>query len=215
VPNVRTRAVSAGVPVTVSGRASDAGGRVGGVEVSVGGGSWHPAAGRESWSYSWTPGASGAVTIRSRAVDDSGNLEGVAACRGEPGLGGAAAGSPPGAKPRKRDRTAPRVRVGPGRVRVSRRGWVRLRVTCPRRERICRVYLRLRRRGVTVARGRFRVAGGKTRTVSLRLKASLRRRLAQSGAVRVVVIGAARDAAGNRATFSARLRLLPPRPRPA
>jgi hypothetical protein len=215
VPNVTTRAVSAGVPVMVSGRASDAGGRVGGVEVSVGGGSWHPAAGRESWSYSWTPGASGTVTIRSRAVDDSGNLEGVAACRGEPGLGGAAAGSPPGAKPRKRDRTAPRVRVGPGRVRVSRRGWVRLRITCPRRERICRVYLRLRRRGVTVARGRFRVAGGKTRTVSLLLKASLRRRLAHSGAVRVVVIGAARDAAGNRATFSARLRLLPPRPRPA
>jgi hypothetical protein len=213
VPNVRTRAVSAGVAVTVSGRASDAGGRVGGVEVSVGGGSWHPAAGREAWSYSWTPGASGTVTIRSRAVDDSGNLEGVPACRGEPGLGGAAAGAPPGAKPRKRDRTAPRVRVGPRRVRVSRLGWVRLRITCPRGERICRVYLRLRRRGATVARGRFRVAGGKTRTVSLRLKASLRRRLAHSGAVRVVIIGAARDAAGNRATFSTRLQLLPPRPR--
>ena len=63
--------------MTISGTATDAGGGVvGGVEVSVDGGTtWHPAAGRASWSYGWTPGASGPVTIRSRAVDDSGNLE--------------------------------------------------------------------------------------------------------------------------------------------
>ena len=52
------------------------GGQVGGVEVSVdGGGTWHPAVGRESWSYSWTPTSIGSTTIRARAVDDSGNLE--------------------------------------------------------------------------------------------------------------------------------------------
>ena len=66
-----------GSAVTISGTATDAGGGVvAAVEVSVDGGtSWHPATGRASWSYSWTPAASGSVTIKSRAVDDSGNLE--------------------------------------------------------------------------------------------------------------------------------------------
>lgn len=61
----------------VRGTASDAGGVVGGVEVSVDGGrTWHPAEGTTSWRYRWNadaPPAAGA--IRSRAADDSGNLE--------------------------------------------------------------------------------------------------------------------------------------------
>ncbi len=62
-------------PVTIRGTAADAGGRVGAVEVSVdGGATWHPATGRETWTYAWTPAAAGQVTIRSRAADDSGNL---------------------------------------------------------------------------------------------------------------------------------------------
>jgi hypothetical protein len=67
----------AGIPVTVTGTASDSGGGlVGGVEVSVDGGvTWHPAEGRENWSYTWTPISSGPADIQSRAVDDSGNLE--------------------------------------------------------------------------------------------------------------------------------------------
>ncbi len=69
--------VASGSAVTVSGSAADAGGGVvGGVEVSVDGGvSWHPASGRGSWTYSWTPSGSGPATIRTRAADDSGNLE--------------------------------------------------------------------------------------------------------------------------------------------
>ena len=69
--------VQSGIPITITGTAIDAGGGVvGGVEVSVDGGTtWHPAVGRENWSYSWTPGGPGAMTIKSRAVDDSGNLE--------------------------------------------------------------------------------------------------------------------------------------------
>src|SRR2546426_709226 len=64
------------IPVTITGTAFDTGGGVvGGVEVSVdGGATWHPAVGRETWSYVWTPGAMGPVTIKCRAVDDSGNL---------------------------------------------------------------------------------------------------------------------------------------------
>ena len=62
-------------PVTIEGTAVDAGGRVGAVEVSVDNGvSWHPATGRETWSYAWTPTAPGPATIRVRAADDSGNL---------------------------------------------------------------------------------------------------------------------------------------------
>jgi hypothetical protein len=65
-------------PVTISGTASDSGGgMVGGVEVSTDGGTtWHPATGRESWTYTFTPRApQGPVTIKSRAADDSLNLE--------------------------------------------------------------------------------------------------------------------------------------------
>ena len=63
--------------VTITGTASDAGGGlVGGVEISTDGGTtWHPASGRESWSFTWNTGSSGTTTVRSRAVDDSGNLE--------------------------------------------------------------------------------------------------------------------------------------------
>ena len=73
--------VEAGTLVSVSGTAADAGGgRVGGVEVSTDGGTtWRRAVGRESWSYSWTPTATGAAVLRSRAVDDSGRLETPAA----------------------------------------------------------------------------------------------------------------------------------------
>ena len=69
--------VPTGVPVTISGTAADTGGGVvGGVEVSVdGGATWHPATGRSAWTFSWTPSAPGAATLRSRAVDDSANLE--------------------------------------------------------------------------------------------------------------------------------------------
>ena len=68
--------VQVGTTVTLAGTATDSGGVVGGVEVSLDGGTtWHRADGRDSWSYTWTPTQTGTVTIRSRAVDDSGNLE--------------------------------------------------------------------------------------------------------------------------------------------
>jgi hypothetical protein len=69
--------VRVGTIVNIAGTAADAGGGViGGVEISLDGGvTWHPATGRESWTYGWTPAVSGNYTIRTRAVDDSGNLE--------------------------------------------------------------------------------------------------------------------------------------------
>ncbi|MDH4046448.1 MAG: DUF4082 domain-containing protein, partial [Gemmatimonadota bacterium] len=66
--------------VTVTGTASDAGGVVAGVEVSVdGGATWQPAAGTSNWSFSFTPAGTGSLEIRVRAVDDSANLESPAA----------------------------------------------------------------------------------------------------------------------------------------
>ncbi|HET7871748.1 MAG TPA: N,N-dimethylformamidase beta subunit family domain-containing protein, partial [Terriglobales bacterium] len=69
--------VPAGSTITVSGTAADTGGGViGGVEFSADGGqTWHPANGRESWSFQWHPQFAGTGNLKTRAVDDSGNIE--------------------------------------------------------------------------------------------------------------------------------------------
>ncbi len=62
--------------VTIMGTASDLSGAVAGVEVSVDGGTtWRPAVGTAGWTYTWTPTALGAATIKCRGFDDSGNME--------------------------------------------------------------------------------------------------------------------------------------------
>jgi N,N-dimethylformamidase beta subunit-like, C-terminal/Domain of unknown function (DUF4082)/Bacterial Ig domain len=68
--------VEFGVPLTISGTATDTGGgAVGAVEVSVDGATWHLASGTSTWTYTWTPNVIGTVTLRSSATDDSGNVE--------------------------------------------------------------------------------------------------------------------------------------------
>ena len=111
------------------------------------------------------------------------------------------------------DRLAPRVRVRPRRVRASRRGLIKLRVSCPRSELRCRIDLRVRRPYATVARKEFEVAGGKSRRVSLRLNRGTRRRLSRSGSLRATALATARDTAGNRATTRTPIRLLAPKRR--
>jgi len=68
--------IESGGHLTISGTASDTGGGVvAGVEVSVDGGvTWHGATGRTTWTYDWSPGATGTATLMSRATDDSGNI---------------------------------------------------------------------------------------------------------------------------------------------
>lgn len=62
--------------LVISGTANDTGGVVSGVEISVDSGTtWHPANGRSNWSYNWTPTTTGAITIKTRAIDDSGNIQ--------------------------------------------------------------------------------------------------------------------------------------------
>jgi hypothetical protein len=70
--------LSDGAAVTITGTAVDSGGgRVAGVEVSTDGGqTWRPATtGTTSWTYSWVAHGSPSTTIRTRATDDSGNIE--------------------------------------------------------------------------------------------------------------------------------------------
>lgn len=69
--------VQTGIALTIRGTAEDSGGGVlSSVEVSVDGGTtWHRATGLSNWTYTWTPYTTGTVTIKSRAVDDSGNIE--------------------------------------------------------------------------------------------------------------------------------------------
>lgn len=64
-----------GQPVAISGTATDAGGKVAGVEVSVDGGTtWYRASGTTNWTYTWNA-TGGSHTIMSRATDDSLNTE--------------------------------------------------------------------------------------------------------------------------------------------
>ncbi len=70
--------VPVGTPLTITGTAVDSGGgQVAAVEVSVDGGqTWKRATGRNTWSYVFTPTSPlGPRTIRSRAIDDSLNIE--------------------------------------------------------------------------------------------------------------------------------------------
>jgi hypothetical protein len=64
-------------PINITGTASDpGGGSVVKVEVSVdGGATYSTAAGTTAWSFNWKPGTPGPVTIKSRAVDNFGNVE--------------------------------------------------------------------------------------------------------------------------------------------
>lgn len=69
--------LSIGTAVAVNGTAVDSGGGcVAGVEVSVdGGATWHPASGTDTWTYTFIPLAAGPITIKSRGIDDSCNME--------------------------------------------------------------------------------------------------------------------------------------------
>lgn len=71
--------INNGTRVTVSGTASDAAGRVAGVEVSGDGGqTWHPATGTTAWSYTFVQSGTGPVSLRARATDDSANTGAIA-----------------------------------------------------------------------------------------------------------------------------------------
>jgi hypothetical protein len=226
-----TFTVTAGVLRTIQGTASDSGGgRVGAVEVSTDGGqTWHPAIGRENWVYVWEPSSSGTVTPLARAADDSANLAGADQSTppppgddpgpggggGNPGSGGGKPGAGGGGKPGGGPSSTPdagsarNVAVGPERVRMSRKGVVRLLVACETGGEDCSVRLRLKRRGRTIAAKTRLVRSGDERTFALKLDSSTRRKLIRRDSLRVNVLARS----GGRTT-RASIRLLAPRSLP-
>jgi hypothetical protein len=112
------------------------------------------------------------------------------------------------------------LRIRGGKLPLSRRGKVKVRVTCPPAEQSppCRGKLTLRTRArvelggrkrfVVLATSRFSVAAGKTARLSLTLPpAKLELLRTEPRARRVLAIAGVRDGAGNRATVRKRLRV--------
>jgi Ca2+-binding RTX toxin-like protein len=84
------------------------------------------------------------------------------------------------------DHAASAVRIGPARVRLTRHGIARLRVVCPAdAAQGCTGTLRMRRRVAgrlrTVGSHRYAVAAGRRAVVRVRVKRSVRRRIAPTG----------------------------------
>jgi hypothetical protein len=64
-----------GTSVTASGTAADTGGIVSGVEISTDGGTnWHPAQGKQNWTYTYIQKGLSSATLQVRAMDDSANI---------------------------------------------------------------------------------------------------------------------------------------------
>jgi hypothetical protein len=87
---------------------------------------------------------------------------------------------------------------------------VTLRVACPRGELRCQVDLRLRLGGRQLVHKTFAVASGKSANVTLRLLRGDRLRLVRTGGLLVDAVATTRDAAGNLATTTTRIRVLAP-----
>ena len=118
---------------------------------------------------------------------------------GEPGRGGGG--------PSSSDRTGPRMRIG-GAALVARRGRVAIRLGCPLTEPLgCRGRVRLVRvpRGgartkaarLRLGSAAFRIGGGQTRAVVVRLTPRARALLRARSALRVRAVARAVNAAGN------------------
>ncbi|MEY9589551.1 VCBS repeat-containing protein [Bradyrhizobium yuanmingense] len=81
IGNLSAASVVEGQSITVTGTANDAGGKIAGVEISTdGGNTWHPTnsnvgAATATWSYTFVTGTKGTYNLKTRAVDDSLNLE--------------------------------------------------------------------------------------------------------------------------------------------
>ena len=141
----------------------------------------------------------GSHRVRVRATDQVGNV-GPAAERSF------TIASPPPPPPPP-DNTAPKVRPKPKSVEVSRSGRFKIRVRCPSRETRCRIALKFRYRGKTVASKSVTVPGGQSARVTLRLKKSARNALQVRGRLSLNAVTTTRDAAGNQATTRTRMTL--------
>ncbi|MCA0438448.1 MAG: DUF4082 domain-containing protein [Actinobacteria bacterium] len=111
-----------GSQVTVTGTASDQGGRVAAVEVSLDGGvSYHRATGTATWTYAGALGGLGAGAIRARASDDSANVSTPVTSAAATTCPCVALGDVTPAQPDAADASAVELGV---RVRPTEAGWI-------------------------------------------------------------------------------------------
>lgn len=170
--------------------------------------------------------ADGAHGFRVRAIDVTGHVDPTPATRGfkvdtSQAQTPAAGGPKPPARRRAGDRTVS-VKLRGKRLKLrGRRAFVRL--ACPAAEvsppcagslvlqTAGKVRLGGKRRRLTLAKARFKIAPGRTKRVPLRFSKRAARVLPLPRARRVRAVVRVHDAAGNRARFVRALRLLPPR----
>jgi secreted trypsin-like serine protease len=116
------------------------------------------------------------------------------------------------------DETPPVAEIASNRLRMSRRGFVRVGIDCGDSPEDCLGKIRLRVRLPadasaaalrTVARTRFQITAGEDKRVKLRLKRRARRHVRREGRVRVRVVAIVEDAAGNTRTLRDKLVLRP------
>jgi PKD repeat protein len=107
-----------------------------------------------------------------------------------------------------KDTTAPRVRILTGAAKMSRAGIVAVRISCPATERTCSGALALRSLGARASAlgGKsFRLGGGQSATLRIKLSRASQRLVKRSRTVRTLATARAKDAAGNAGTSTRRV----------
>jgi PKD repeat protein len=112
--------------------------------------------------------------------------------------------------PVETDRTAPKVRILTSTAKMSRAGFVAVKVTCPATERLCAGRLALRTLGArssALGGKALRLGGGQTATVRVKLAKSKQRIVRRQGNLRALATARVRDAAGNAGSATKRLNI--------
>jgi hypothetical protein len=142
-------------------------------------------------------------TVRVRAIDTAGNV-GAAAAKSF------TIAKPSGSNP-PADLTAPKIRPLTRTVTASKAGKVKLALACPDSETSCRIVVKLRYKGKTIATKTFTVTGDASRSMSLKLGKATRTALIKKGKLTVHALTTATDAAGNAATTDTKIKLKAPK----
>ena len=114
--------------------------------------------------------------------------------------------------PVETDRTAPKVRILTSTAKMSRKGFVAVKVSCPRTERLCSGRLALRRLGVRASASALggkalRLGGGQTATVRVKLAKSKQRLVRKHRSIRALATATVKDAVGNSGKATKRLKI--------
>ena len=106
-----------------------------------------------------------------------------------------------------KDRTKPRAMLSARSTRMSSRGTIAFRVRCPSSEERCKVALRLKHGAALAGRATVKVKGGRAATATVHLARAARADGAAHPTMRVTLVVAATDAAGNKRTTTRRITL--------